>query len=124
MTPRWKRICGWTAASISTLVAAFWGFWGSIENFHEGWYFSSVWRNLVLMLVQYLSPMLVVVGLSAIAIRWQRAALPIFGTVAVAAAFFFHGAAAPIELIALPALIVGALYHFGSPEPRRWALRH
>ena len=123
LTPKWQRICGWTAVSISTLVAGFWGFWGSIENFHEGWYFTSLWRNLVLMLVQYLSPMLIVVGLSTIAIRWRRAALPIFGALAVAAAFFFHGAAAPLELIATPLLIVGVLYHFGCTEPKRWALR-
>jgi hypothetical protein len=115
-------ICGWTAVSISTLVAGFWGFWGSIENFHEGWYSTSLWRNLVLMLVQYLGPMIIVVGLSAIAVGWRRAALPIFGTMAVAVAFFFHGAATPVELIALPLLIVGVLYHFGRAEPRRWAL--
>jgi hypothetical protein len=59
LIPKWQRIVGWSAVSISTLVAGFWGFWGSIENFHEGWYFTSLWRNLVLMLVQYLSPMII-----------------------------------------------------------------
>jgi hypothetical protein len=122
-TPTWQRIVGWSAVSISTLVAGFWGFWGSIENFHEGWFWPSLWRNLALMFVQYLSPMIIIVGLSAIAVRWRRAALPIFGAIAVAVVIFFHGANAPLILIAIPMVVVGALYHFGRPEPRRWALR-
>ncbi|MGO8735148.1 MAG: hypothetical protein ACLQVM_20415 [Terriglobia bacterium] len=42
LLPKWQRILGWSAVSISTLVSGFWGFWGSIENFHEGWYFTSL----------------------------------------------------------------------------------
>jgi hypothetical protein len=59
-TPMWQRIVGWSAVSISTLVAGFWGFWGSIENFHEGWFSPGLWKNLALMFVQYLSPMIIV----------------------------------------------------------------
>jgi hypothetical protein len=67
--------------------------------------------------------MILVVGLSAIAIRWRRSALLIFGTLAVAVVLFFHGAAVPVRMIAIPLIVVGVLYHFGRPEPRRWALR-
>ncbi|MDR3714065.1 MAG: hypothetical protein P4L51_14695, partial [Puia sp.] len=45
---------GWIAVSISTALACFWALWGINENFHEGWYFDSVWRNVGLMMVQYL----------------------------------------------------------------------
>jgi hypothetical protein len=121
--PKWRQILGWTAISISTVVACFWAFWGSIENFHEGWYFTSVWRNLALMMVQYLSPMLIVMLLGLIAIRWPLAALPMLGTGAIAAAWFFHGASAAMVFIAVPLVALGLLYHFGRPQPRRWAWR-
>ena len=75
------------------------------------------------MLGQYLSPMIIVVGLSAVALRWRRFALPIFGAFAVAVVFFFHGAAVAVKIIAIPLFAVGVLYHFGRPEPRGWALR-
>jgi len=123
LSASWQRIFGWTAVSISILVAGFWGFWGSIENFHEGWYFTSLWKNLELMFGQYLIAMIIVMGLSAIAIRWRRLALPVFGTIAIILAFFFHGAHVPLVLISIPLLILGVLYHLGRAEPRRWALR-
>jgi len=122
LIPKWRRACGWSAVSFSTLIAGFWGFWGSIENFHEGWYFTSLWRNLVLMLGQYLSPMIIVAGLSAVAIRWRRAALPVFGAVAIGLAILFRGTSAGLPLIVAPLLVLAGLYRFGIPEPRRWAL--
>ena len=44
-----------------------WACWGSNENFHEGWYYPSIWRNIGLMFVQYLSPMLIVMLMT----RWR-----------------------------------------------------
>jgi hypothetical protein len=120
---RWRQSLGWLGVAISTLVGGFWAFWGSIENFHEGWYSTSLWQNLGLMFVQYLSPMLIVIALSAVAIRWRWSALPIFGVAAIALVFFFRGARAAIEWIAIPLLLLGGLYQFGDPRPRRWALR-
>ncbi len=120
---RTRPILGWTAVSISTVTAGFWAFWGSIENFHEGWYFASLLRNLALMLGQYLSPSLIVIVISVVALRWRRAALLVPGSLAVAAALFFHGAHAAIYLISIPLLVLGGLYHFGDPQPRRWAYR-
>lgn len=121
LSPRGRLILGWTAVSISTLTAGFWAFWGSIENFHEGWYFTSVVKNVELLLVQYLSPMLIVMVLGILALQWPRLALPVFVTLAVAAAVFFHGGHAAVELIAIPLLVLGGLYSLGDPRPRRWA---
>ncbi|MBC8350439.1 MAG: hypothetical protein H8E66_00525 [Planctomycetes bacterium] len=45
-TSKWHRIVGWIAVVLSTAITCFWAFWGIIENFHEGWYFESVWSNL------------------------------------------------------------------------------
>ncbi|HXY13587.1 MAG TPA: hypothetical protein VEI26_03700 [Terriglobales bacterium] len=117
------QIVGWAAVSISTLVACFWAFWGSIENFHEGWFYTSVWQNISLMFVQYLSPMLIVMVISILALLWRRLALPLLGAFAVVAAWLFRGSHAAITLIVIPLLGLGILYHFGRPEPRRWAWR-
>jgi hypothetical protein len=57
---------------LSTAIASFWAFWGIIENFHEGWYFESIWPNLGLMVVQYLSLMLIFLTLGAVSIIWHR----------------------------------------------------
>jgi len=48
LIPKWRRACGWPAVSFSTLIAGFWGFWGSIENFHAGWHLANLRRNLAL----------------------------------------------------------------------------
>jgi hypothetical protein len=117
-----NRILGWVAVSISTVLACFWALWGINENFHEGWYFDSIWRNIGLMMVQYLSPMLGVILLSLIAVLWPRCALPTLGIVAIVAAWFFRRGQAGIELIAVPLLVLGTLYTFGRPHPRRWAV--
>jgi hypothetical protein len=118
-----RQIAGWAAVSISTLVACFWAFWGSIENFHEGWFFPSVWQNVDLMFVQYLSPMLIVMLISILALFWPRLALPLLGACAVAVARFFRGSHAVVTFIVIPLLTLGMLYYFGRPEPRRLAWR-
>ncbi len=103
-----------------------WAWWGSNESFHEGWYFASIWRNVGLMFVQYLSPMLITMLVSVVAFRWPRLALPLMGISAIAAAWYFGSfrlASAAVLLIAIPLVLVGVLYHFGRVEPRRWAWR-
>ncbi len=103
-----------------------WAWWGSNENFHEGWYYPSIWRNIGLMFVQYLSPMLIVIFISALALSWARLALPLMGTAAIAAAWFFGNFrifSAAVLLIATPLVLLGVLYHFGRPQPRKWAWR-
>ncbi len=120
---KWRVVTGWIAVSTSTIVACFWAFWGSIENFHEGWFYPSIWRNIGLMFVQFLSPMLIIMAASAAVTRWPKLALPGLGAAAVAAALFFRGAGAAIGWIVIPLALLAVLYHFGRPEPRRWALR-
>lgn len=120
---RVRQMLGWTAVAASTGVACLWAFWGINENFHEGWYLASLRQNLALMLVQYLSPMLLVMVLSAAALRWQRLTLPLLLASAIGVVWFFHRAHAAAIVLVLLMLAPGALYHFGRPEPRRWAWR-
>jgi len=114
---------GWMAISVSTIAACFWAFWGSNENFHEGWFAYSIWQNIGLMIAQYLSPMLSVIVLSAIAFHWPRLAFPVFGISALAAVYFFRHSPAGIVLFVIPLVVLGIAYHYGSPFPRRWAWR-
>lgn len=116
-----RQILGWVAVAASTAIACFWAFWGVNENFHEGWYDVSIWRNLGLMLVQYLSPMLLVVLLSAMALRWPRLAFTLLLAVALVAAWFFRRTHAAVVFLVLPMLALGVLYQLGRPVPRRWA---
>jgi hypothetical protein len=62
------QIAGWIAVGISTTITCFWAFWAIIENFHEGWYYESWLSNVGLMFVQYLSPMLIFMGVTLISI--------------------------------------------------------
>jgi len=57
---------GWVAVGISTTITCFWAFWGIVENFHEGWYYASWISNLGLMFVQYLSPMIIFMGVTLV----------------------------------------------------------
>jgi hypothetical protein len=113
---------GWLAIALSVLIMSFWAFWGAAEAFHEGWYYRSLWMNFRLTLVQYLAPSLVLLLPVAVAVRWPRLALPMFLALAAGAALFFRKGAG-VVLIALPLAILGALFYFGRPEPRRWAWR-
>jgi hypothetical protein len=111
---------GWIAVGLSTLIMSFWAFWGAAEAFHEGWYHRSLWMNLALTFAQYLAPSLVLLLPVIVAMRWPRAALPLFLALAIAAALFFRKGAG-VVLISAPLAILGALFYFGRPEPRRRA---
>lgn len=117
-----SRLIGWIVVVLSTAMASFWAFWGIIENFHEGWYFESIWSNLGLMLVQYLSPMLVFLALGAASIVWHRVGSMLHMGLAVLALWFFGVTQVNVTSIAGPLVVVALAYWFGRPEPRNWAL--
>jgi hypothetical protein len=122
-TPR--LICGWAAVALSTFFAGFWAFWGSIETFHEGWYHRSIWMNLALTVVQYLSPMLLIMLPAVVSIRRPKLGAGMYVAVGTFVTWFFKlydrpGVAA---VLAAPVFAVALLYAFGRPEPRRWAFR-
>jgi hypothetical protein len=108
--------------SLSTLITCFWAFWGIVENFHEGWYFESLLSNLGLMLVQYLSPMLLFMGMTLISIFWPRFGGGLHVVVALLAIWFFQAFSnAATFLIILPFIGLGLLYWIGRLEPRKVA---
>ena len=108
--------------SISILITCFWSFWGIIENFHEGWYYDSLWSNLGLMFAQYLSPMLIFLIVTFISIYWPRWGGGLHGLVAILAIWFFQAFSnAATFLIIIPLFGMGALYWIGRIEPRKVA---
>ncbi len=118
-----SNFVGWTAVVISTIITSFWAFWGIIENFHEGWYYSSSFSNLGLMFVQYLSPMLVFMGAALVSIYKPRIGGGFHVVIAFFAAWFFQVFSNAVILVLLVPLIgIGALYWFGRPLPRKVAV--
>jgi len=118
-----RQIAGWIAVSISTAVTCFWAFWGIIENFHEGWYYESLLSNVGLMFVQYLSPMLIFLGVTLISIFWPRFGGGLHVIFALLAAWFFQAFTnAATFLLIVPLIGLGALYWFGRPQPRKIAV--
>jgi hypothetical protein len=118
-----RSALGWVAVGCSTLVASCWAFWGAIENFHEGWYFASLWRNLGLMLVQYLAPMLTVMLLALLSL-WQRWLGLALHLAAAAGLYGFLRLRTPAGLVLELCIVgLGLLYLLGRPEPRRRAVQ-
>jgi hypothetical protein len=118
-----RRTAGWIAVGISTVITCLWAFWGIIENFHEGWYTESWLSNMGLMFVQYLSPMLIFMGVTLISITWPRFGGGLHMVFALLAIWFFQAFSnAATFLIIAPLIGLGLLYWFGRPRPRRIAL--
>jgi len=117
-----KAVSGWIAVGLSTAITCIWAFWGIVENFHEGWYFESLLSNAGLMLVQYLSPMLIFMGVTLISVYWPRFGGSLHAIFAILAIWFFQAFSnAATFLIILPLIGLGALYWFGRPQPRKIA---
>lgn len=124
MSPRLRQVLGWSSVALSTLLACFWGFWGAIENFHEGWYHPSLAMNLAMMVGQYMLPMLLFVGAALTAIRWPAVGGLLHVAAALLALWHFRGAAPLViyPFISGPLLLMGVAYGLGRPEPRRRAV--
>jgi hypothetical protein len=117
-----RQVAGWIAVGISTIITCIWAFWGIIENFHEGWYYESWLSNIGLMFFQYLSPMLIFMGVTLVSIYWPRLGGSLHAIIAIFAIWFFQSFSnAATFLLIIPLIGLGALYWFGHPQPRKLA---
>lgn len=118
-----RQVAGWLAVSLSTLVACFWAVWGIIENFHEGWFHDSFFMNLGLMFIQYLSPMIIFLLLTLLAITFRRIGSVAYAVAGITLALTLFGwdDVVAMQFVILPMLLLGILYWYGRPEPRRRA---
>jgi hypothetical protein len=118
-----RSVVGWIAVGLSIVVTCFWAFWGISENFHEGWYTESVLSNVGLMFLQYLSPMLIFMGVTLTSILWPRVGGILHAAFALLIAWFFRAAANTVVLLLIVPLVgTGLLYWFGRPRPRKLAV--
>ena len=120
-----KSIVGWIGVAITLVLSSVWAYWGAIENFHEGWYSTSIWENLFMLLFQYLLFTIIFVLLAAITLRWKRIGLLLHFAIAGFCIWFFSGASFTVLglLIVMPIVGLGLLYYFGEPKPKNWAYR-
>jgi hypothetical protein len=117
-----KVLVGWIAVGLSTAITCVWAFWGIIENFHEGWYSESLLSNLGMMFVQYLSPMLIFMGVTLTSIYNRRFGVGLHILLALLAIWFFKAFSnAATFLLIIPLIGIGVLYWFGRPQPRKVA---
>jgi hypothetical protein len=118
-----RQVAGWIAVGISTIITCFWTFWGIIENFHEGWYYESWFSNIGLMFVQYLSPMLLFMGVTLVSIFWPRVGGGLHIVLAMFAAWFFQAVDNPVMFLLIAPLVgLGVLYWYGRARPRKPAV--
>jgi hypothetical protein len=125
-----KNILGWVAVGLSLVISCLWAFWGILENFHEGWHAASLKDNLLGLLL-YLAPMLISVGISLWAIRSPLAGGILYVGIGIIFTFFIFavwnplkaGLGAALSWFPVTALlvIVGLLYFFGRPRPKKLA---
>lgn len=75
------------------------------------------------MFVQYLSPMLIFLGVTLVSIYWPRIGSVLYVIFAILAAWFFKAFSnAATFLLIIPLVGLGALYWFGRPQPRKLAV--
>lgn len=118
---RKKLVLGWVGVAITVLFSSFWAYWGAFENFHEGWYATSILENMSMFLFQYLLFTIIFVSLALIILKWKIVGLILHGVLCVFCIWFFSGASS--ILIIIPIAIMAGLYYFGEPYPKKWAYR-
>ncbi len=122
-TSKAREVIGWIGVSITVVLTGVWSFWGITENFHEGWYAQSVWQNIGMLFLQYLLFTFIFSGLGCLSLRFPRIGLTAHIALGVFTVFFFSGSSFQVVylLIALPLILLGLLYLFGRPKPRKLA---
>jgi len=120
-----RSIIGWIMVSITTVFSCVWAYWGTIENFHEGWYSTSLGENLFMLFFQYLLFTIIFVALAVTTLRWKKIGMLLHGIVAVGSVWFFSGASFSVIglMVAIPIIALGIGYYYGEPKPKKWAYR-
>jgi len=113
-----SRILGWAAVAITVLFASVWTYFSIIEYYQaEG--------DLLAFFTQYLLLSIVLVASALLSMKWPKAGLGLHIAAAAFFAWFFSLDAFDMAgpLIAIPLFVLGPMYFFGRPEPRKWACR-
>lgn len=122
---RKERILGWIGVSITVVFSSIWAYWGAFENFHEGWYSTSLWENLFMFFFQYMLFTIIFVILALIILKWKKIGLIVHLLTGIFCIWFFSGASFSVLglMIVIPFAVLGLIYYFGDPYPLKWAYR-
>ncbi|MGD9605282.1 MAG: DUF1566 domain-containing protein [Bacilli bacterium] len=122
---KFKSIIGWIGIILTIFISSLWAYWGSIENFHEGWYAESIWENLFMFFFQYILITIVFVVLAIVSLKWKLIGAICHVALAGFCLWFFSGASFSVLglLIIFPIIILGLLYFFGEPTQKKWGNR-
>jgi hypothetical protein len=120
---RTERLVGWIAVAVSTLFISLWAFWGTIENFHEGWYQQTLSANLALLFGQYLIAMIVFWAFALVGLKWPRIGAAVHVIFGCSLPVWFIRNNTGAWLLTLPMIALGIMYWFGDPQPKKWAYR-
>jgi len=120
-TEKKQKIIAWIAVGISAIFANLWAFWGTIENFHEGWYFENFLNNVLMMFGQYLLMPLVFIILASVSIKWNKIGSILHLLLAFCAYLFFSGMKAGFLFVVMPLIGLAMLYWFGKLEKKKLA---
>lgn len=120
-----KRIIGWIGVAITVIFSSFWAYWGAFENFHEGWYSTSIWENIFMYIFQYMLFTIIFVFLALNILKWKKIGLILHILLGIFCAWFFSGSKFSVIglLIVIPFLALGLIYYFGDPHPKKLAYK-
>ncbi len=113
-----RKIIAGVTAFFSSLIIGFWSYWGINEAFHEGWYYQSLWQNLSLTSIQYLSVPFVFLLTSLIALNYKKTGLSLFLSLGIFALFFFNSNAGR-ALIFVPMILFALGFYFGEFKSKK-----
>lgn len=118
MEDRAKKSIGWITAAAAFLMIGVWSYWGINETFHEGWYYPSLWQNILLAVTQYLSVPIMFLALSVFALYYKKAGTALIIACGLAAIFFFDSSAGRV-VIAIPLALFALGFYRGAFTHRK-----
>jgi hypothetical protein len=110
---RTKNVIGWITTLVSFSAVCFWAYWGINEAFHEGWYHSSLLKNLSMTVLQYLSVAIIFLSLSLIALNYRKLGSGLFISLGIFALLYFRSNAGRI-VVFIPLVLLALGFYFGE----------
>ena len=124
-----RSVLGGAAVVTAIAIACFWGFWGAIEAFHEGWWAPTLGGRLLGVLA-YISPCLVFTSLGVVGAHRPKiagAAFLLFGigilTWIALTSHFDSRSLSHWLFFTAPLMLIGLMFIAGNaPKGKAWAI--
>src|SRR5262245_34295579 len=125
----WRLLVGWSAVAFNLIASCLWALWAAVETFHAGWYSGLLGLHLLWNLACF-GPTLSALLLGLLGLRRPRLGGLAHLLLGGGCGFWllFGGPTAWPRVGLLRAVlmtggcgVIGLLFWFGQPRPRRWA---